>query len=159
MPHLSKNEWVAIFASLAVIFFFVFGSAPLTSLFQGGLTQTQKDNMPAESKQGIKIEDIILGAGETATAGFLLSVHYVGTLLDGTKFDSSVDRGAPFQFILGAGQVIRGWDEGFAGMKVGGKRRLIIKPEFAYGAATGHPLEKETLIFDVELLKVGKAAQ
>jgi FKBP-type peptidyl-prolyl cis-trans isomerase len=159
MPHLSKNEWVAIFVSLAVIFFFVFGSAPVISLFQGGLTQSSQNTMPADSTKGIQIADVTLGTGDIATPGSLLSVHYTGTLVDGTKFDSSVDRGTPFQFVLGAGQVIRGWDEGFAGMKVGGKRRLIISPEFAYGAATGHPLQKENLVFDVELIKVGKSAQ
>ena len=160
MPHLTKNEWVAVFVSIiAAVFFFAFGAQPIVSLFEGGLTQNQENTMSEKISSGVEAEDVLVGTGAEAMAGSLLTVHYVGTLRDGTKFDSSLDRRTPFQFVLGSGQVIRGWDEGFKGMKVGGKRRLIISPDFAYGAATGHPLQKETLIFDVELLNVTKASR
>jgi len=105
---------------------------------------------------GMVIEDIVVGDGAQATKGKLISVHYTGTLEDGTKFDSSLDRGSPFEFVLGAGQVIQGWDEGFDGMKVGGKRKLVIPPEMGYGeyGAGGIIPPNATLIFDVELLDV-----
>jgi FKBP-type peptidyl-prolyl cis-trans isomerase len=103
----------------------------------------------------LKIEDIKVGTGAEAVAGKLITVNYLGTLLDGTKFDSSYDRGTPFQFTLGAGEVIQGWDQGFAGMKVGGKRKLTIPSELGYGAsAVGGIPANSTLIFEVELLKV-----
>ena len=107
--------------------------------------------------------DTIVGTGREAEPGFNVSVHYTGWLYDekasdhkGKKFDSSVDRGQPFKFDLGAGQVIQGWDEGFAGMKIGGKRTLIIPSEMGYGVrgAGGAIPPNATLIFDVELLDV-----
>lgn len=103
------------------------------------------------------IEDITVGEGDEATTGQSITVHYTGTLEDGTKFDSSKDRNDPFVFTLGVGQVIKGWDEGFAGMKVGGSRKLTIPPEMGYGArgAGGVIPPNATLIFDVELLGVG----
>ncbi|MFP5074009.1 FKBP-type peptidyl-prolyl cis-trans isomerase [Neisseria sp. WLZKY-1] len=102
------------------------------------------------------IEDIETGSGAEAEKGRRISVHYTGRLADGSKFDSSLDRGQPFEFKLGAGQVIRGWDEGFAGMKEGGKRKLTIPPEMGYGArgAGGVIPPNATLVFEVELLKV-----
>ena len=99
-----------------------------------------------------------VGSGATAVAGTAVTVNYTGWLTSGQKFDSSVDRGEPFSFPLGAGQVIKGWDEGVAGMKVGGKRQLRISPELGYGqrGAGGVIPPGATLIFDVELLGVGK---
>ena len=113
-----------------------------------------------EMPNGLKYTDTTTGDGATASAGNKVSVHYTGWLFNngakGTKFDSSVDRGQPFQFTLGAHQVIAGWDEGVAGMKVGGKRTLTIPPELGYGArgAGGVIPPNATLIFDVELLGV-----
>ena len=111
---------------------------------------------PVTTADGLKYWDTKVGTGTTATAGHKVKVHYTGWLTNGKKFDSSVDRGQPFEFQLGAGQVIKGWDEGVAGMKVGGKRRLEIPSELAYGAK-GYPgaiPPNSTLIFDVELLDV-----
>lgn len=105
------------------------------------------------------IEDIVVGNGAEAVAGKRVSVHYTGTLhANGKKFDSSLDRGKPFEFPLGAGRVIKGWDQGVAGMKVGGKRRLTIPSHLAYGPrSVGDGLipPNSALVFDVELLGVG----
>jgi len=97
-----------------------------------------------------------MGNGNSAAAGQRVSVHYTGWLTDGKKFDSSKDRGQPFVFALGRGEVIRGWDEGVSGMKVGGKRKLTIPPELGYGArgAGGVIPPNATLVFEVELLAV-----
>ena len=107
-----------------------------------------------KTASGLLIEELIVGSGEEATAGRKVSVHYTGWLTDGKKFDSSKDRGEAFDFPLGRGQVIRGWDEGVAGMKVGGKRKLTIPPNLAYGTrgAGGVIPPNATLVFEVELL-------
>lgn len=104
----------------------------------------------------LKTEDIKVGVGDEAIAGKKVTVNYSGTLTDGTKFDSSYDRGTPFSFILGRGEVIRGWDMGVAGMKVGGTRKLTIPAALAYGAqGAGNVIPPNaTLVFEVELLKV-----
>jgi peptidylprolyl isomerase len=106
---------------------------------------------------GLKYVDDVVGAGDSPTKGKKVKVHYTGRLTDGKKFDSSVDRGQPFEFIIGVGQVIQGWDEGVISMKVGGKRQLIIPSELGYGArgAGGAIPPNAELIFDVELLGVG----
>ena len=109
------------------------------------------------TESGLKYIDNILGDGELPSVGDKVKVHYVGTLEDGTKFDSSRDRNRPFEFPLGAGRVIKGWDEGLASMRVGGQRQLIIPPNLGYGErAAGQIPPNSTLIFDVELLEIIK---
>jgi len=104
---------------------------------------------------GLQYWDLKTGSGATAAPGNTVSVHYTGWLSAGEKFDSSLDRSRPFEFRLGAGRVIKGWDEGVAGMKVGGKRQLRIPPALGYGAnGTGPIPPNATLVFDVELLEV-----
>jgi FKBP-type peptidyl-prolyl cis-trans isomerase len=114
------------------------------------------DGTPTPTASGLQIIEIQPGTGDEARAGQEVTVHYTGWLTDGRKFDSSRDRGDPFKFGLGKGQVIRGWDEGVAGMKVGGKRRLVIPPELGYGqrGAGGAIPPGATLLFNVELLGV-----
>jgi len=104
----------------------------------------------------LKVEDIKLGEGSEAKSGSNVTVHYVGTLTNGQKFDSSRDRGQGFAFQLGAGNVIKGWDLGVDGMKIGGVRKLTIPPELAYGARGFPPVipPNSTLVFEVELLQV-----
>jgi FKBP-type peptidyl-prolyl cis-trans isomerase FkpA len=120
------------------------------TLLQGG---TMSETTTAS---GLKYEDIKTGAGDVATAGKTVSVHYTGWLTNGTKFDSSKDRGKPFDFPLGGGRVIKGWDEGVQGMKVGGVRKLTIPASLGYGdrGAGGVIPPGATLVFEVELLGV-----
>ncbi len=105
----------------------------------------------------LQIEDIQVGTGAEAKSGQSVAVHYTGTLTNGKKFDSSRDRNEPFDFQLGAGMVIKGWDQGVAGMKVGGRRKLTIPPELGYGPMGYPPVipPNSTLIFDIELIEVG----
>ena len=104
----------------------------------------------------LKIEDVKIGDGTAAENGKTVAVHYTGTLQDGTKFDSSLDRGTPFEFKLGQGDVIKGWEQGILGMKVGGKRKLTIPSQLAYGDNGFPPVipPKATLLFEVELVAV-----
>ena len=115
---------------------------------------------PAEvtTPSGLRYQEVKEGNGDVASAGKTVSVHYTGWLTNGTKFDSSKDRGQPFSFPLGGGRVIKGWDEGVQGMKVGGVRKLTIPPDLGYGArgAGGVIPPNATLVFEVELLKVSK---
>jgi FKBP-type peptidyl-prolyl cis-trans isomerase len=141
---------------------------PLTKASSGRKIKAQKENDPARRKQArrheggapqwkdMKIEILTAGTGATPKSGDKVTVHYTGWLTSGAKFDSSVDRGDPFTFVLGTGQVIQGWDEGVAKMRVGEKSKLTIPPEMAYGKA-GYPgaiPPNSTLIFEVELLSV-----
>jgi peptidylprolyl isomerase len=141
--------------SIAVAMLLAFGAAAPAAMPATAATQAPQ---PAK----LKIIDTKVGTGAVAKPGQQVTVHYTGWLYvngaKGKKFDSSVDRGTPFSFALGAGQVIPGWDQGVAGMKVGGKRTLIIPPDMGYGPSgtpDGTIPPGATLIFDVELLKVG----
>ena len=127
----------------------------------GPATPPAVDTEPTFTDTGLGMIDIVEGTGETPEQGQIVVVHYTGWLSeDGTKFDSSLDTGTPFDFVLGLGQVIAGWDEGLATMKVGGKRRLIIPSELAYGeqGRPGIPPNAE-LTFDIELLEVKEAPE
>jgi FKBP-type peptidyl-prolyl cis-trans isomerase len=119
-------------------------------------TITPEENKAMDEVKELKIEDLKVGSGKEAVSGSKITVNYSGTLLNGTKFDSSYDRGVPFSFTLGAGEVIAGWDQGFEGMKVGGKRKLTIPSSLAYGKTGAGELipPDATLIFEVELLEV-----
>ena len=113
-----------------------------------------------KTASGLKYEDMTPGTGTPAKAGDQVGVWYTGTLENGTKFDSSRDRNEPFKFALGAGQVIKGWDEGVAGMKVGGRRKLTIPPDLGYGAGGQGPIPaNSTLIFDVEVASIEPAGK
>ena len=116
---------------------------------------TPTENEVVAMDSGLEYIDVKVGEGAEAEAGQTVSVHYTGWLVNGTKFDSSVDRGQPFEFPLGGGRVIKGWDEGVAGMKIGGVRKLIIPSDMGYGSRDAGPIPPDsTLIFEVELLGV-----
>ena len=137
-------------------------STTTTTSSETGMSAGAKTEAAAPAAQevtmpsGLKYQDLVVGTGAEATPGKRVAVHYTGWLTNGTKFDSSVDRGQPYVFPLGGGEVIRGWDEGIVGMKVGGKRKLTIPPDLAYGAAGRQPVipPNSTLMFDVELVSV-----
>lgn len=144
---------IAVAAGVLVVGFFLFGDTA-TSMFK---SSAQGDSVSPQQNatERFTVQDRIVGTGAEATPGKTVSVHYVGVLEDGTQFDSSVARGTPFSFRLGAGEVIAGWDQGVAGMKVGGRRILIIPPELGYGSQARGPIPANaTLIFEVELLGV-----
>lgn len=136
--------WVFLIVALAIaggVYYFKFYQP------SGGPTVT--------TQSGLKYIDVASGTGASPAPGSTVTVHYTGTLENGAKFDSSVDRGTPYTFVIGRGQVIRGWDEGVMSMKVGGKRKLIIPPDLGYGpSGQGAIPPNATLLFDVELLDV-----
>ena len=121
-----------------------------------GTVQTSKVGQEITSASGLKYIDEIIGTGDVPKVGDKVKVHYTGTLEDGTKFDSSLDRGEPFEFTLGVGQVIQGWDQGVTGMKIDEKRKLTIPPHLGYGEAGAGSLipPNSVLIFEVELLEI-----
>jgi peptidylprolyl isomerase/FKBP-type peptidyl-prolyl cis-trans isomerase FkpA len=155
MRKLSKTEWVATALAIVFVAYTLFGSN-ITSLFQkkpmsddslAAVTTADKNNT------GVIINDISVGQGAEVKMGDLVSVHYILSLSDGTVVQNSKDFGAPFKFTLGAGEVIPGWEQGFAGMKVGGVRTIVIPPELAYGANQAGPIPpNSTLIFTIEVV-------
>ena len=167
MRQYKLHEWIAVAVGLlgaAVLFFgnniwsFLSGSDLVTvpGNQTANVSGTQEQTMTnISTTPGLEIYDLKAGTGAEAVAGKTVSAHYVGVLADGTKFDSSLDRGEPFEFGLGAGQVIKGWDIGIAGMKIGGVRRLVIAPELGYGQQAIGPIPaNSTLIFEVQLVEV-----
>lgn len=166
---MSKKEHARRVFILTIVGAFLLSSIGFTGLV---IWQMNQDDSPTDqtaeiqkqleeqlkAQQGGKVEstDIKVGNGAAAESGKKVTVNYVGTLKDGTKFDSSYDRNQPFAFTLGGGQVIPGWDQGVVGMKVGGKRKLVIPAELAYGANSPSPSipPNSDLVFEIELLKV-----
>jgi FKBP-type peptidyl-prolyl cis-trans isomerase len=132
------------------------GPTPTAPATQGAGGPPAVSGTPTVTTDGLQIIDVVVGTGASAEPGQTVEVNYTGWLADGTKFDSSLDRNQTFSFVLGAGRVIAGWDEGVAGMKVGGERRLIIPPELAYGANGSPPVipANATLTFDVQLVSI-----
>ncbi|HVF54234.1 MAG TPA: FKBP-type peptidyl-prolyl cis-trans isomerase [Actinomycetota bacterium] len=150
-------------AALACAGLLMFGGACGGDDAEEPTTATEDDASGCEegvvtTDSGLNFEDTVCGEGDEAASGDVVSVHYTGTLEDGTEFDSSVDRG-PFSVRLGAGDVIAGWDEGIPGMKVGGTRILTIPPDLAYGEGGYPPVipPNSTLIFEIELLEIQPA--
>ena len=139
------------FVAVLVIFTWILEEGNIMAASEKGSNEQE-----VTTSSGLKYVDQVVGTGDAAVAGKTASVHYTGWLESGKKFDSSVDRGQPFSFPLGAGRVIKGWDEGVQGMKVGGKRKLTIPSDLGYGSrgAGGVIPPNATLIFDVELLGV-----
>ncbi len=184
MNETSKNKLIAVVVSVTIAAFFFGGvliysfnknveesiisntatsSLPFdttTSPITSNATSSFNQNImtTTTSHEGLIIEERQVGTGAEAKAGQTVAVNYIGTLENGTKFDSSYDRGQPIVFTLGVGQVIKGWDQGIAGMKVGGKRRLVIPSALAYGnqAVGGVIPANSTLIFEVELMGIQK---
>ncbi len=169
------HEWIGVVVGVALIgFLFIFGQTLIT-LFKTGtlstgaasgtiaadpITEIASTTKPALmndsiSENSLGIQDVVVGTGAVAQPGKKVTVHYTGTFTNGQVFDSSVTRGAPFSFLLGAGQVIQGWDEGVAGMRVGGKRILTVPSSLGYGPQDYGPIPGgSTLVFQVELLDV-----
>lgn len=164
----NKSKGVAIAVSILIVFIFIGWTGGIFDPILKGTSNNQQVsenvgqnasntinqiNNVDNSKLGIK--DEVVGTGTEAVSGKNVTVNYVGVFTDGTKFDSSIDRGTPFTFTLGAGQVIQGWDLGVQGMKVGGKRILVVSPELGYGVNGYGPIPaNSTLVFEIELLKV-----
>ena len=142
-----------VIAAIVIVALVAAGAA---YLFVPGLKRDTASGAEVTTASGLGYTDLVEGTGPSPQPGQTAIVHYTGTLTDGTKFDSSVDRGQPFEFPLGRGSVIKGWDEGVATMKVGGKRRLIVPARLGYGAQGRPPTIPggATLVFDVELLGV-----
>ena len=161
MKKLSLNEGIAVavalLATFGVLFFgnYIFGVAQGT---QSRATTTQDAALfdaNADASNAIRTEDLLVGTGQPVKAGDMVSVHYIGALANGSKFDSSYDRGEPSSFTVGAGQLIKGFDQGIVGMQVGGKRKVTILPELGYGAQQIGPIPaNSTLVFDVELVSI-----
>lgn len=142
---------IAVVAALAVVALFLFFINPFKVAMQ---VPTGSSQAAAPLQNGLVVQDEVVGTGAEARPGDIISVNYTGKFQNGTVFDTSVGR-APFEFTLGAGQVIKGWDQGVAGMKVGGKRLLIVPPDLAYGSQDYGPIPANSiLVFEVDLLGV-----
>lgn len=154
-----NREKIAIFIAVAAVVvsaLFIFKIIPL-ELPAKTEKQISDTTNTKQSSEKLEIEDTKIGTGDEVKSGDTIVIDYKGTLTDGTKFDSSYDRGQPFETRIGVGDVIKGWDEGVVGMKVGGKRHLVIPPSLGYGdQAVGSIPPNSTLVFDVELIEIKK---
>lgn len=160
MKKLSKKEWIASLLAVVFVAYALFGGE-IMSLFKGTMSEntTSQSAGLGNAPTGVVINDVKVGTGREVKQGDVLSVHYILSLQDGTVIQNSKDFGTPFQFVLGAGQVIQGWEQGFAGMKVGGTRTMAIPPELGYGESQAGPIPpNSTLIFTVELLDAQDSA-
>jgi peptidylprolyl isomerase len=156
---LSRKKKVGVFIAVAVsiaVFLFVSRNLFDSSSINPITTINEENGLDIDfNAEGLIIKDLVEGSGTEAKKGDLLVVHYIGTLEDGTKFDSSRERNAVFEFSVGAGQVIKGWDLGLLGMKKGGIRILTIPPELGYGSSVAGPIPpNSTLIFEIQLLEI-----
>jgi FKBP-type peptidyl-prolyl cis-trans isomerase len=156
MRKLSKKEWVAVAVGVALVAYTLFGSS-IAGLFKLNKNSMNDDSSSVvtntQNSGGVIIKDVIVGTGAEVKSGNMVSVNYILSLSDGKVLQNSKDFGQPFKFTLGAGQVIPGWEQGFAGMKVGGTRVITIPPELGYGAQQAGPIPpNSTLIFTIELL-------
>jgi FKBP-type peptidyl-prolyl cis-trans isomerase len=145
---------VILVAVLALVAYGIFSSLTPAEPQETALPTSSAEVITTES--GLQYQEILIGTGDEAAPGNRVKVHYTGRLVDGTQFDSSIDRGQPFEFTLGGGGVIQGWEEGIAGMREGGQRILTIPPDLGYGADGRPPVipGNATLIFEVELVEV-----
>ena len=151
-----RNQRIAIIVAALVVIIAIAAYIIVNSQQGKDETLSLQSGELATTATGLQYQDLVVGSGLEAKTGDTVSVHYTGWLEDGTKFDSSLDRNQPFEFTLGLGKVIKGWDEGVAGMRTGGKRKLIIPPDLGYGSsgAGGVIPPNATLIFEVELLDI-----
>ena len=148
---MNKKTIIAVVIAVVVVGVLIGGG------LVGGLFTSSNKTQDTSMQQAAQVQskDIVVGTGDIAVAGKQVTVHYVGVFSDGKKFDSSIDRGAPFTFKLGAGEVIKGWDIGVEGMKVGGKRILVVPPSLGYGEKDYGPIPgNSTLIFEIQLLGI-----
>ncbi len=156
---MNKNHWIAVVVAILVVGFFAFGGS-LFNVYkniepQGTTFNSQGGTAINMPEPGFIVQDLVEGSGEEAKIGDRVLVHYIGALPSGEVFDSSLYREEPFEFIIGAGMVIEGWEKGIAGMKVGSRRRLVIPPNLGYGEQAIGPIPaNSTLIFEVELLQI-----
>lgn len=149
--------WMLVIVAVVIVGGFIFFSSQQPEEQELVVVEKSQENMEQENTPaGLQIEDVKVGEGAEAVSGDQVTVHYVGTFENGSTFDSSRAKDAPFTFLLGAGRVIQGWDEGVVGMKIGGIRKLVIPPELAYGerGAPGAIPPNSTLYFEIELLQI-----
>ena len=160
MKKLSTKEWVAVSIAIVFIGYTLFGSEIVSLFNKSNMNEDNNKNQVAAVTNSVNMNDVIIsdsvvGTGATASNGKVVSVNYVLALSDGTVLQNSKDFGRPFSFVLGAGQVIQGWERGFDGMKVGGVRTIVVPPNLGYGSEQVGPIPpNSTLIFTVELLDV-----
>lgn len=159
MRKLSMNEWIAVAAAVVFVGYTLFAGDVINLFKKGSMNENPSASVfNSNTSGGVIINDITVGGGVEAKTGDLISAHYILSLSDGTVIQNSKDFGQPFKFVLGAGEVIPGWEQGFAGMRVGGIRNIIIPPELGYGANQAGPIPpNSTLIFTIELLDASPA--